>query len=122
MSREDLMEHLDLSKLKQLINKSKKEVIVVKENKCCTWKKVLGVVAVLAAIGGVAYALYRYFHPKYEDEFMDDFDDDVEDDFDDELDDLADDVADVAKDVKETVEDTVADAFFEDEVKSDEEA
>ena len=125
MSREDIMSLVDLSNLKQLLNKSKKEVVVVRENKCCTWKKVLGVIVALAAVAGIAYALYRYFHPKYEDEFLDDFDDDLDDDFDDDLDDLSDDVADIVKDVQETAEDvkdTVADQIFEEETKPTEEA
>lgn len=37
-------------------------------------------IGVIAAIGGVAYALYRYFAPKYLGEYSDD---DFEDDFDD---------------------------------------
>ncbi len=48
----------------------------MKENNGCVWKKILGVVLVLAAIAGIAYAIYRYLNPKYEDEFLDDFDDD----------------------------------------------
>ena len=34
----------------------------------------------LAAIAGIAYALYRYFKPDYDDEFMDEFDDEFYDD------------------------------------------
>lgn len=76
--KEDLMDLIDVSKLKNLISRAKKEEIVV-EKKCCPWKKILGVVAVLAAVGGAAYAVYRYFTAESDDEFLDDFDDDFED-------------------------------------------
>lgn len=78
IKRDDLTELIDVSKLKDLVSRVKKEEVV--EEKKCTWKCVLGVVAVVAAIGGIAYALYRYFTPDYEDEFMDDFDDDMDED------------------------------------------
>ena len=51
------------------------EEIVVKEKHTINWKKVACVVGVIAAVAGVAYAIYRYFKKDYEDEFMDDFDD-----------------------------------------------
>ena len=105
MSKEDFTELMDWSKVKQLLNKSRKEVVIVKENNGCVWKKILGVVLVLAAIAGIAYAIYRYLNPKYEDEFLDDFDDD-DDAFEDDLEDL---------------KDAAADKMFEDE-KSGEEA
>ncbi len=77
--REDITELIDMSKLKDLLSRAKKEEVVV-EKKKCPWKCILGVALVIAAIGGIAYALYRYFSPDYEDEFMDDFDDDDEED------------------------------------------
>ena len=123
MSKEDFTELMDWSKVKQLLNKSRKEVVIVKENNGCVWKKILGVVLVLAAIAGIAYAIYRYLNPKYEDEFLDDFDDD-DDAFEDDLEDLKDDAADVVEDVKnvaEDIKDAAADKMFEDE-KSGEEA
>ena len=123
MSKEDFTELMDWSKVKQLLNKSRKEVVIVKENNGCVWKKILGVVLVLAAIAGIAYAIYRYLNPKYEDEFLDDFDDD-DDAFEDDLEDLKDDAADVVEDVKnvaEDIKDVAADKMFEDE-KSGEEA
>ena len=75
MSKEDLMELIDLSKLTNLLGNVKKKEIVVKEKKECCWKQVLCIVAVIAAIAGVAYAVYRYFNRDLEDEFMDDFED-----------------------------------------------
>lgn len=77
--KEDLMELIDVSKLKQLLNRNKKEEII-EENKCCPWKMILGIVAVAAAIAGIAFALYRYFASDYQDDLLDDFDDDFGDD------------------------------------------
>ena len=44
-------------------------------------KKISPVVWVLAVIGAVAYAVYRYLIPDYLEDFEDAFDDDFEDDF-----------------------------------------
>lgn len=41
----------------------------------------LAIIGVIAAIAGIAYAVYRFFAPDYLDEFEEDFDDDFEDDF-----------------------------------------
>ena len=43
----------------------------------------LGILLAIAAIAGIAYAVYRYFAPYY----LEDYEDDVEDDFDDYLED-----------------------------------
>ncbi len=48
------------------------------------WKKLLAFLVCVAAIAGVAYAVYRYFKPDYDDDFIDDFDDEFEDEFEDE--------------------------------------
>ena len=76
MSKEDLMELIDLSKLTSLLGNVNKKEIVVKEEKSVCWKKIVAIVAVIAAVAGVAYAIFRYFNRDMEDEFMDDFDDD----------------------------------------------
>jgi len=52
-----------------------------KEKKCNVWKWVLGIVAVLAAIGGVAYALYRLTEQDCLEDFEEEFDSDFEDEF-----------------------------------------
>ncbi|MCR5053718.1 MAG: hypothetical protein K6A69_02615 [Lachnospiraceae bacterium] len=44
---------------------------------------ILGIVVALAAVAGIAYLIYRYFKPDYDDEFIDDLDDAFDDDFDD---------------------------------------
>lgn len=76
MSKEDLMELIDLSKLTNLLGNVKQKEIIVKEEKGVCWKKVVAIIAAIAAVAGAAYAIYRYFHKDMEDEFMDDFDDD----------------------------------------------
>jgi hypothetical protein len=43
-------------------------------------KATLIVVGVIAAICGIAYAIYKYFTPDYDDDFDDDFDDAFDDD------------------------------------------
>ena len=75
MKKEDVMELIDMTKLTNMINGLKDKEIVVKEKHTINWKKVACVVGVIAAVAGVAYAIYRYFKKDYEDEFMDDFDD-----------------------------------------------
>ena len=74
ISKEDLMELIDVSKLTNLVGNVGKKEIVVKEKTSC-WKIVLGVVVGVAAVAGIAYAVYRYFNPDLDDEFMDDFED-----------------------------------------------
>ncbi|MBE5851494.1 MAG: hypothetical protein E7299_00835 [Lachnospiraceae bacterium] len=48
--------------------------------KCSAWKWILAIVGILAAIAGVAYALYRLTQQ----DCLEDFEEDFEDDFDDE--------------------------------------
>lgn len=91
IKKEDIMDLIDLSKLTRLIDRVRGTEVVVKEKKTCDWKKIVAVIGVIAAVCGIAYALYRYFKKDYEDSFLDDFDDDDEDDlFDEEVMDLED--------------------------------
>ena len=55
-----------------------------KEKNTVLW--VLAIIGAVAAVAGIAFAVYRFFAPSYLDEFEDDFDDDEFDDdfFDDE--------------------------------------
>ncbi len=75
MSREDLLELIDVSRLTNFLNNLRSKEIVVTEKKKPCWKTIVAVVAVVAAVAGIAYALYRYFNRDMDDEFMDDFDD-----------------------------------------------
>jgi uncharacterized membrane protein YebE (DUF533 family) len=80
IKKEDIMELIDLSKLTSLLDKVRGTEIVVTEKKSFDWKKLFAVIGVIAAVAGIAYAVYRYFSKDYEDEFLDDFDDEDEDD------------------------------------------
>lgn len=88
---EELLEQVkgkDLKDLKELLNK--KQVVVVKEKKCSPLLWILAIVGFVAAVAGIAYAVYRYFTPDYLEDFEDeDYDDD--DDFEDEDEDFEDD-------------------------------
>lgn len=53
------------------------------EEKCknvIVW--VLAILGAVAAVAGIAYAVYRFFTPDYLEDFEDDFDDDFDDYFD----------------------------------------
>jgi uncharacterized membrane protein YebE (DUF533 family) len=80
IKKEDIMELIDLSKLTSLLDKVRGTEIVVTEKKSFDWKKLFAVIGVIAAVAGIAYAVYRYFSKDYEDEFLDDFDDDEDED------------------------------------------
>lgn len=78
---EELLEQVkgkDLKDLKELLNK--KQVVVEKEKKCSPLLWILAIVGFVAAVAGIAYAVYRYFTPDYLEDFEDeDYDDDFED-------------------------------------------
>ena len=86
---EELLEQVkgkDLKDLKELLNK--KQVVVEKEKKCSPLLWILAIVGFVAAVAGIAYAVYRYFTPDYLEDFEDeDYDDD---DFEDEDEDFED--------------------------------
>lgn len=50
-----------------------------KKKNCILW--VLAIIGAVAAVAGIAYAVYRFFTPDYLEDFEDDFDDDFDDDF-----------------------------------------
>ena len=87
---EELLEQVkgkDLKDLKELLNK--KQVVVEKEKKCSPLLWILAIVGFVAAVAGIASAVYRYFTPDYLEDFEDeDYDDD---DFEDEDEDFEDD-------------------------------
>lgn len=72
---EDLMA---LIKANDLLKKQEK---MEEEKKCNKVLWVFAVVGVIAAVAGIAYALYLYFTPDYLEDFEDEFDDDFDDDF-----------------------------------------
>ena len=73
-------------KVAELLNKKKAE----DENKTCIlW--ILAIIGAVTAVAAIAFAVYRYMHPKnadFDGDFdYDEFEDDFEDDFDDSVDD-----------------------------------
>jgi flagellar basal body-associated protein FliL len=53
-----------------------------KEKNTVLW--VLAIIGAVAAVAGIAFAVYRFFAPDYLEDFEDDFDDDFDDYFEDE--------------------------------------
>lgn len=71
-----LEEYIDMSKINDFLGKKEEE-----KKKCNTVLWVFAVIGAIAAVAGIAYAVYRYLKPDYLEDFEDDFDDDFEDDF-----------------------------------------
>ena len=74
-----LSDLLATTKLSELIHKKEDPM----EKKKHTIIFVLAIVGAIAAIAGIAYAVYKYMTPDYLEDFDDDFDDEFEDDFED---------------------------------------
>lgn len=69
------MNKWDFAKLKELVAQKEKED---KKWDILVW--ILAIIGVIVVVAGVAYAVYRYLHPDY----LEDFDDEFEDEFEDE--------------------------------------
>ena len=65
---------LDAVKLGGLLHKKEEE----KSGNCIVM--ILAIIGAVAAVAGIAYAVYRYFTPDYFEDYDDDFDDDYDDD------------------------------------------
>ena len=85
MNKFDLMNKDVINRMEEIVNSTKlneflhrKEEEDKKKN-CILW--VLAIIGAVAAVAGIAYAVYRFFTPDYLDDFEDDFDDDFDDDF-----------------------------------------
>ena len=63
------------TKLNELLRKKEDD----KQKNTVLW--VLAIVGAVAAVAGIAYAVYRFFTPDYLEDFEEDFDDDFDDDF-----------------------------------------
>ena len=63
------------SKLSEILHKNEAE----KQKNTVIW--VLAIIGAVAAVAGIAYAVYRFFTPDYLDDFEDDFDDYFDDYF-----------------------------------------
>ena len=69
-------ELMNTSRINDLIHKREEDE---KKKNCILW--VLAIIGAVAAVAGIAYAVYRFFTPDYLEDFEDDFDDDFDDDF-----------------------------------------
>ena len=85
MNKFDLMNKDVMNRMEEIVNSTKlneflhrKEEEDKKKN-CILW--VLAIIGAVAAVAGIAYAVYRFFTPDYLEAFEDDFDDDFDDDF-----------------------------------------
>lgn len=82
-----------LDKLSQLLAETKLNELIHKKEDPIEEKKhtvvfILAIIGAVAAIAGIAYAVYKYMTPDYLEDFDDDFDDEFEDDFEDEVEDV----------------------------------
>ena len=86
MSKEKLEDIIASAKIGEILRK--KDAVEEKSKKNCNCILIiLAIIGGIAAVAGIAYAVYRYFTPDYLEDFEDDFDDDdFEDDFEDETD------------------------------------
>ena len=69
-------ELLAATRLNELLHKKEVEE---KNKNTVLW--ILAIIEAVAAVAGIAYAVYRFFTPDYLEDFEDDFDDDFDDDF-----------------------------------------
>lgn len=85
MYKEKLEDLIAMIKANDLLKKREEEN---EEKKSHTVLWIFAVIGAIAAIAGIAYAIYLYFTPDYLEDFEDDYDDDYDDDFFEEEDDL----------------------------------
>lgn len=76
MIMKNLDDLINAAKIQELI---KREDPQEKASRRIIWA--LAIIGAVAAVAGIAYAVYRYLTPDYLDDFEDDFDDDFDDDF-----------------------------------------
>lgn len=75
---EKALEMANEFKLNELLGKKKEEE--AKKQKCNVFLWILAIIGAMAATAAIVYAVYRYLHPDYLEDFDDDFEDDFEDD------------------------------------------
>ena len=75
------------SKMEELVNASRLNSLLTNkeedEKKKNTIIWVLAIIGAIAAVAGIAFAVYKFFTPDYLEDFEEDFDDDFDYDFDD---------------------------------------
>ncbi|MCD8225575.1 MAG: DUF4366 domain-containing protein [Clostridiales bacterium] len=69
-------EIVNTTKLNEFLHRNEEEE---KRKTALLWA--LAIIGAVAAVAGIAYAVYRFFTPDYLEDFEDDFDDDFDDDF-----------------------------------------
>ncbi|NLL80483.1 MAG: hypothetical protein GX234_12015 [Clostridiales bacterium] len=69
-----LEEIINMAKLNELLGKKEEK----KKDNTVLW--VFAVIGAIAAIAGIAYAVYRYLRPDYLEDFEDDFEDEFDED------------------------------------------
>ena len=73
---EELINAINSIKMNSLLHNKEDE-----EKKKNTILWVLAIIGTIAAVAGIAYAVYRFFTPDYLEDFEDDFEDDFDDDY-----------------------------------------
>ena len=66
-------ELMNSSRINELLHKREEDE---KKKNCILW--VLAIIGAVAAVAGIAYAVYRFFTPDYLEDFEDDFEDDYD--------------------------------------------
>ena len=70
-----------MSKVEEFIAESKLSDLLKRNEDEKQKNTVIWVLAIIGAVAGIAYAVYRFFTPDYLEDFEDDFDDDFDDYF-----------------------------------------
>ena len=81
MILERMVHDMNMNKLEELVAALKKKEDEKQKN-TVLW--VLAVIGAVAAVAGIAFAVYRFFTPDYLEDFEEDFEDDFDDYFEDE--------------------------------------
>ena len=81
MILERMVHDMNMNKLEELVAALKKKEDEKQKN-TVLW--VLAVIGAVAAVAGIAFAVYRFFTPDYLEDFEEDFDNDFDDYFEDE--------------------------------------
>lgn len=76
-----MVRDMNMNKLEELLSTLKKKEDEKQKN-TVLW--VLAIIGAVAAVAGIAFAVYRFFTPDYLEDFEEDFDDDFDDYFEDE--------------------------------------
>ena len=84
---DETLNHISNLKENEILEKDNQEINLTleKEDSKIVWA--LAIIGAIAAVAGIAFAVYKYLTPDYMDDFDEDFDDDFDDDFFDEEDD-----------------------------------